>query len=92
MRPPEIKYITCDSCGGLGTLPGPRTGRLLKREREERSVTMDQMVPHFGYQKTYIHDLEHDQRGWNHTLVEKYRAAIELAVKARLEASVEAGT
>lgn len=81
----EITLVPCDSCGGIGTLPGPRTGHLMKRLRESRSVTLLQLLEFFPYKKTYTCDLEKDYRPWNNELVRLYKQAMDDAVKARLE-------
>ena len=84
MKPLELKLIPCDHCGGIGTVPGPKTGHVLRRERESRGVTRQDLLKHFAYKSTYTFDLENDARPWSNELVTKYRTAIEAAVQERL--------
>lgn len=89
-----IKMETCSSCGGVGTKPGEGTGAIMRLEREERSVTRNQLLAFFEkpeggvYSERYLIDLEFDTRAWSNELVDLYRKAIELAVKKRLEVKV----
>ena len=82
---PTLTNITCESCKGAGTLPGPKTGRALKRERKERGVGFNEMLTQWPYSKSYLVDLEKDQRAFSNELVVEYRAAVERAVQQRLE-------
>lgn len=80
----NLEIITCTCCGGIGTLPGPTTGKALKRERKERGVSFNHLLEHFPYSRTYLSDLETDKRPFSNKLVTQYQEAIELAVQTRL--------
>lgn len=91
MKRPQVELITCDGCGGRGQRPGPKTGTVMRAERESRSVTRPKLCAHFfkpdgtTYSERYVIDLETGARQWSNELVDSYRQAIELAVKERLE-------
>ena len=91
MKTPAIKYEPCPFCHGHGRRPGPGTGMVMRREREARGVTREAVLEFFykpdgdTYSSFYIVDLERDSRAWSQPMIESYRNAIELAVKARLE-------
>ena len=76
--------IPCKHCEGIGTLPGPKTGKMLRREREERGVSFPQLKVHFPYSNGYLSDLENGNRPFSNKLVAEYRTAIEAAIAERL--------
>lgn len=85
IKPLEITTVPCTCCNGLGTMPDKDTGLVVRRMRKTRGVTLRNLVEHFPYSYTYTNDLENDRRPWNNTLVDRYKQAIEDAVKERLE-------
>lgn len=87
MKRPTIPVTRCEVCRN-GDIPGPTAGEVLRREREERSVTRAALIEHFGFSESYTIDLERGARPFSWELVDQYRKAIEAAVQTRLEAAV----
>lgn len=94
IKRPETPMITCTLCDGAGKRPAHGTGRLMRMERDSRTVTREQLIEHFhkpdgtNYSPTHLIDLERDSRAWSLAMIESYRVAIEAAVKQRLEVQV----
>lgn len=84
MRKPPIPTTKCEACKD-GLVPGRLAGETLRREREERHVTRATLAKHFGFSESYTIDLERGARPLTWDLVTAYRAAIEKAVKERVE-------
>lgn len=72
--------MTCPKCDGTGAVLDPRMiGARLRSEREGRKVTVTAVAGALGYTKAYISDLELGRRRWSPVLVERYRAALDVA-------------
>lgn len=91
IKQPPIPMETCTFCDGSGERVAHGAGMLLRRERDGRSVTREQLVRHFKkpgggrYSVLYLIDLERDSRAWSLAMIASYRTAIEAAVAERLE-------
>lgn len=85
MKRPSIPIIECPRCRGKGGAPDVGTGPVLRQERRDADVLLKDMLPYFGFSKTYTGDLEADKRPWSWELIDHYRKAIAMVVSKRLE-------
>ena len=69
-------------------MPARNAGEQLRLEREERDVKRVDLAVHIRLSESYVADLEKGARVLSWELVDRYRAAIEKAVKERLEVQV----
>jgi len=91
MKRLPLPTVPCPHCID-GEIPGPKAGEVLRREREERDVPRSNsanpeisLCHHLNLSETYAVALERGERPLTWELVRRYREAIEVAVKARLE-------
>ena len=83
----QLPTTACSECRS-GKVPARTAGETLRLEREERDVTRVQLAVYMKLSESYVSDLEKGARVLSWELVDRYRKAIEKAVKERLEVSV----
>lgn len=62
----------CPRCNGTGKTI---TGLEARNWREHAGLTLSQVSKNMGISLTYLSDLEHDRRPWNHKLIAKLHKA-----------------
>jgi len=85
VKRPSIPVTECPKCQGKGGAPDTGTGPVMRQERKDADVLLRDLLPHFGYSKTYTVDLEADKRPWSWDLINQYRDAIKAVVDQRIK-------
>lgn len=71
------KGTVCQTCGGSGkTVDHADIGRWVKGYRERASKTLREVANPLNVSISYLSDLEHGRRAWNHDLFERVLSAI----------------
>lgn len=75
---------TCGACGGRGTTPTREVGAHLAAQREKYGITQRALADKLNISRSYLSDLELDNRAWTNELVESYQQKLsELVEEAK---------
>ena len=73
----RIGHMECPKCGGSGHVLDPRVqGMMMKREREEKGLSLREVARRMGFTAAYICDMELGRRGWNGAKIKAFRLAL----------------